>query len=441
MDTKGAKKRERIDLGLEAILSRAQTPPSGEISNDLKPPQRTNGSSPWTLGDTPPSTPPSKSEFESLADECKWAEIVRLADDRLGHGVDLEAQLWWIRGHLGEFTMPVSFLTAPFDALCRKLSAESVTDSLQLLLEETGLLVLQRLREVGDAARADEVRATLERLGVKELRGGRERTKTSSFRSLESVVPVTIEGAHPQEPPIRVSRGAPKRIVWTLLCLVLFIALMVLDQIFPHIRTPALALATESFEEPRLTIEQAMETAQRRDPGGRLGALFYSIGEGAAANPAPTDSIASRRGGAPQSLPETPIASNEPLPSRSKDEVNTSGPIEGPEFRERVEEVRPQSFGGRREELQGGSPQAVIPGSSPQGFEGQKTYRVLTPTSVLSAPSYGGRAIGQLERGDRVLVEGKLGRWLRLRSKKGRGGYVLATDVEEVPELDEVPRG
>jgi hypothetical protein len=24
--------------------------------------------------------------------------------------VDLEAQLWWIRGHLGEFTMPVSFV-------------------------------------------------------------------------------------------------------------------------------------------------------------------------------------------------------------------------------------------------------------------------------------------------------------------------------------------
>jgi uncharacterized protein YgiM (DUF1202 family) len=86
--------------------------------------------------------------------------------------------------------------------------------------------------------------------------------------------------------------------------------------------------------------------------------------------------------------------------------------------------------------LQGGSPQAVLPGSSARGFEDQRTYKVLTRTSVLSAPSYGGRVVGQLDRGDRVLVEGKLGRWLRLRSKKGRGGYVLAADVEEVPELD-----
>ena len=36
-----------------------------------------------------------------------------------------------------------------------------------------------------------------------------------------------------------------------------------------------------------------------------------------------------------------------------------------------------------------------------------------------------------------MLVEGKLGRWLRLRSKKGRGGYVLAADVEEIPDLYE----
>jgi hypothetical protein len=89
-----------------------------------------------------------------------------------------------------------------------------------------------------------------------------------------------------------------------------------------------------------------------------------------------------------------------------------------------------------REEIQGGPPEAVLPGASQEGFELQKTYRVLEKTSVLSAPSYGGRVVGQLERGDRVLVEGKLGRWLRLRSKKGRGGYVIAADVEEVPDLN-----
>jgi hypothetical protein len=74
--------------------------------------------------------------------------------------------------------------------------------------------------------------------------------------------------------------------------------------------------------------------------------------------------------------------------------------------------------------------------STTEGFESQKTFRVLAKTSVLSAPSYGGRIVGQIERGDRVLVEGKLGRWLRLRSKKGRGRYVIAVDVEEVRDFD-----
>jgi hypothetical protein len=59
-------------------------------------------------------------------------------------------------------------------------------------------------------------------------------------------------------------------------------------------------------------------------------------------------------------------------------------------------------------------------------------------TSVVSAPSFGGRVIGQLGAGDRVLVEGFLGRWLRLRSRRGRGGYVLSADVEEVPSQEGV---
>ena len=217
-------------------------------------------------------------------------------------------------------------------------------------------------------------------------------------------------------------------------------ALMLLDRMFPHIRTPALDIAAESFVRADAGIEQVTDLPGRRDPGGRLGALFYSIeGEAAQGEPPREGGGDAKQGETPPPPPSSPMpveTQKEPLPARSKESVNTSGPLEGPEFRERIERVRPQSFESRREVLQGGSPQAVLPGTSPRGFEDQKTYRVLTRTSVLSAPSYGGRAVGQLERGDRVLVEGKLGRWLRLRSKKGRGGYVLATDVEEVPELD-----
>jgi hypothetical protein len=433
MDTKGAKNRERLDLGLEAILAGGSTPQPVEVAIDLELSQAARDTSKWTLGDAPPAASP-KSEFEILADERKWTEIVRVAEARFEHGDDYEAKVWWVRGHLGAFSMPVSFLSAPFDAVCRKLSPENVTGSLRTILEETGLLVLQRLREISDSTHSAEVRESLERLGIKEPRGGRERTGTSSFRSLQSVAVAIPEPSKVTEVAPPVPSGARKRITLTALCFVVVVTLMVLDQIFPNIRTPALDIASEGFEQPQTATEQAIDTLARRDPGGRLGALFYAIDEGArAAGTSPSHEVAPIP---PASSQPQSASTSEPLPARSKEEVDTTGPVEGAEFRDRIERGRPRLPESRREELQGGAPQAVLSGSSSGEFDGQRTYKVISRTSVLSAPSYGGRVIGQLEAGDRVLVEGKLGRWLRLRSKKGRGGYVLTADVEEVPELD-----
>jgi len=433
MNTKGEKNRERLDLGLEAILAGVETPRSEEVAIDIDLSPGERDASTWTLGNV---TPPPKNDYELLADERKWTDIVRLADSRLANGDDAEAKLWWIRGHLGAFSMPVSFLSAPFEATCRSLSPENVPHGVKPLLEETGLLVLQRLREVGDTSHAEEVRTSLERLGVREPRGGRQRAGTSSFRSVESMVVPTAEPAKVGERRESRAESPGRRVAWTLLCLGIVASLLVLDRMFPHIRTPALDVASESFEPPHGEIQQATDTPGRRDPGGRLGALFYAIGEGAHADPSASTATVPQSPPSAQPPGEPKPIPSEPIPPRSKDEVNTRGPLEAPEFRERTERVRPQSFERRRQELQGGSPQAVLPGSSPEGFESHKTYRVLSRTSVLSAPSYGGRVIGQLEQGDRVLVEGKLGRWLRLRSKKGRGGYVLASDVEEVEGLD-----
>ena len=433
MNTKGEKNRERLDLGLEAILAGGETPRPEEVAIDIGLSHEKRDPSTWTIGDV---AAPPKNDYEVLADERKWTEIVRLADSRLGNGDDAEAKLWWIRGHLGAFSMPVSVLSAPFEATCRSLSPEGVTQSVRPILEETGLLVLQRLREVGDTSHAQEVRTSLERLGVREARGGRQRTGTSSFRSVEIGVVPTAEPAKVEERRESVAERSGRRVAWTLLCLAIVASLFLLDRMFPHVRTPALDVASESFEPPHGEIQQATDTPARRDPGGRLGALFYAIGEGAPVAPSASTSAVSQSPVPPQPPVEPKPIPSEPIPPRSKDEVNTRGPLEAPEFRERIERVRPQSLERRRQELQGGSPQAVLPGSSPEGLETHKTYRVLSRTSVLSAPSYGGRVIGQLEQGDRVLVEGKLGRWLRLRSKKGRGGYVLASDVEEVPGLD-----
>jgi hypothetical protein len=213
-----------------------------------------------------------------------------------------------------------------------------------------------------------------------------------------------------------------------------------LDQLFPHIRNPRLDTASESFVIYPSGIEQSVTLLEPKNPGNRLGALFYSIEKKGEDSPALNPDMPVARSGDAQpaspSIQPAPRVANSPSNAQPKDSVDTAGPVEGAEFRERIERAPPERQARNRQEIQGGPPHAVLPGASQEGFEQHRTYRVLSKTSVLSAPSYGGRVVGQLERGDRVLVEGKLGRWLRLRSKKGRGGYVIAADVEEVPDLD-----
>ena len=60
---------------------------------------------------------------------------------------------------------------------------------------------------------------------------------------------------------------------------------------------------------------------------------------------------------------------------------------------------------------------------------------VLVRTEVFSAPNYEARPLGTLEPGDRVSVEGRAGQWVRIRSRKGRAGYVFAQDIGELEDF------
>ena len=436
MMTNGDKDKERIDLGLGTILSGAATEQVREVT--LGEPKDIATTPTWSLGGD--EQLPAKSEFEKLADERKWADIIALAESRFGDGTDCEPKLWWIRAHLGAFSMPVSYLAAPLESLCKMIVGKELPSSVKSLLHETGLLALSRLREVADIEQTKRLREALAEIGVTEPKGpeARMRKNTSSFRTLDipSSEATTIS---PASPPVEKIGTRSRRVVFTGMVAALVAMLFVFDTPVRTLFTAPLDIASESFVQDSSFLEQSVAPLSRRDPGGRLGALFYSIGETAQT---PAQGAASQ-----QSVLDAPsVAKSEPEIPVERERINTSGPIESPEFRNRadrryqdgqsesleshdVHESRP------REDLRGGPPQAVLPQSGTSSGSGS-TYRVLARTSVVSSPSLGGRVIGVLEPGDRVLVEGRVGKWLKLRSKKGRGGYAPAEDVEEIPEFN-----
>ena len=108
-----------LDLGLSAILeaakaSVASTPAPQQVTPQIEPPKV-----------EPPKIP--LNEFEKLADQKEWPQLLKLCEDRISqNGTDVtEPRLWWITSHLRTNGLPVSFLTAPLEAASKEISATS----------------------------------------------------------------------------------------------------------------------------------------------------------------------------------------------------------------------------------------------------------------------------------------------------------------------------
>jgi hypothetical protein len=128
--------------------------------------------------------------------------------------------------------------------------------------------------------------------------------------------------------------------------------------------------------------------------------------------------------------------------------VNTAGPLEGPDFAsirseiiagrgERINEPSAIPSTKRADELFGvPNPRQELKTSGPskgyavEQFESDKTFRVISRTKVMVRPSFHTSSLAELEVGDKVKVESRVGPWLKLRSKRGQSGYILAQDAE-----------
>jgi hypothetical protein len=484
-----SKKREHVeatgtlDLGLSFLLNGDSESSSHSVSPVPQAP---------SAQETPPegsAGSEAESPYEKLASTGSWSEILRLAEGDLSSGDDARVRTWWIYAHLQNRSMPASFLAAPLESLLTKNTGEAAPAD-QALLERTAHLVHRRLVESGDATLAQAIAASISSAkllpaAVETLRPASTPLNAISSHRVEKQSSAVIWGAESVKQPLRV--GLLGVVAASVFCLLAALGIFFAyggKQLFGA----EVAIAAETFVSQDEKPELLIPALDRRDLVGRLGALYYSIdkGEGESGGNAAGADVASvavssaseraevvqpasgsgsdasvgtadsARGGTDIKQPagtEEAVATTV-APKLPKERVNTTSPVEGPDFRERAGRNQRSGSGGagavgttanrspapddgrsRRLPAETSRPEIVMGMPEPERTQG-RYYTVLVSCSVLDAPNYSALVVSQLRRGETVFVEARVGGWLRLRSRNGRAGFVLAQDLVEASRDD-----
>lgn len=442
-DKKGSTKE--LNLGLTELLSKVHTQ-----SEHADPPHNLETSI-FTVEDDLGGLDP---ELSKLAESRQWGMLVSRAENSISSEEDIEARLWWIRGHLGAFTLPVSLLAAPFETVCRHLVGDSRAQLFGDLVREIGGLMLVRLRDVGDRRQEYSVGLALSRLGLVDPSEsvqapyGKVPPKVQHFELGEPSAKRSIEIAQSKKQHSH-AHGRVRR--WPARILAAAVAVLLLAGVVAGLRyysrEPVLLTAQEGFVAASSAPGLQPPAVVARPVSGNLGALFYSIDKvsrddnqsaqksrdyGASAKEVIRRDVPS---GASRQVAEGRLPGSEQ--AASKERIKTDGPIEGPDFTRGVE--------------RNSAPQAKLPdvvvepelkpipnGSYPDGslnFGGEMKSAIVR-TDVFDSPSYHARVIARLVAGDKVSVEGRVGQWFRIRSRRGRVGFVFAQDIGDIEQFN-----
>jgi hypothetical protein len=435
-------REEAVNLGLSEILARE----SARVSDT--PVTRREETAVFALTDGDVAF---DREFVSLAEARKWGVLVSRAEQSIANADDLEARLWWIRGHLGALSLPVSLLAAPFETVCRQLRPEDATALYRNLILEIGSIMLSRLSDVGDARQAQRVREALVALGLgaqlSPVSNGIERRNGIPPLAPVFSTPTQVEPraqaqiSETSQPHRRLGRVLLTSGVVALLALFVFFGVGLFSD--GNVVPASDGLVAQSAQQ-----SQELPLVRAQEVSGSLGALYYSLStekvDPSVAPPHKQPDNPSTAAPASARAPVSPGAtkSKAPTQAKGKESVRTDGPIETPEVMRPPEMPRPGeprlpppelALRGDGTGVQQGEVRSNFPDGVASSSEGAKV--VLVRTHVLVTGSHHARVLSILEPGDRVQVEGTLGRWLRIRSRKGKVGYVFAADVGDVEDF------
>ncbi|MCO6431775.1 MAG: hypothetical protein J5J00_13030 [Deltaproteobacteria bacterium] len=125
-------------------------------------------------------------------------------------------------------------------------------------------------------------------------------------------------------------------------------------------------------------------------------------------------------------------------PSQSgsgKEVVNTSSPVIAPEFPrfepddDSENDIPTIEFPPFRQKPRSGMAANSRADSRDDSFGAPRRYVVIAKTKVMEDPSYYAYSPADLYEGDEIQVEADLGKWLRIRTRRGTAAYVLSQDA------------
>lgn len=484
-------KLNRLDLGLNSILSSFgdDDRSCATTNSPSNSPEITSTSEPNFILVSPVGAPEvpaqkapptlEKTEYEILAEQERWPELAQLCESRLSkkEGASsaesrdvVEARLWWIKSQLVNGGVPMSILAAPLESasssvielqkqpgmlglrekslidfcaqMLKKVSSELAANSEHVL----ALSFLERAYTLDQGCGAQlrsAVERELERLAKNpraqldpkiKVRIARLETLRRELKTVKvAAEPVAeIDAQEAGDPksaqvPAEPARRRPLRVYASATLLLLLCA----GGIVWFVQRGALSgaradLALDTVISARLPNSQLPEL-QRVSGVSNLDALYYDIDS--ATNKRRPEVVQAAVSSTTNSATD---GQNVSEVKQAKAVVNTSTPVEGPEF-QNLKDDASENDGSRRDDLfadVAARTQSAMQGMPVEKFDSDRLFLVLTKTNVMARPSFHTAALAELESGDKVLVESKVGQWLKLRSKHGQAGYILAQDAE-----------
>ena len=406
-----------------------------------------------------------------------WEDLSRLTERRISEtkNEDLEARIWWINSQIGGGSMPISLLEGSVDSVTEAVSASEDGTELREKLKQLSIILLKtvsakisttsphyqifvdRLSSFGVNAsevnaspvNASPVNASVVKNNVVEKGTKQDPVLSSPLESLvgtpstsgESKASFTSSPSVSSEldftsRTVRKNHDTRNRLL-LIVGLVLFVSLIVFSNLYwkewlgneQSIQSPETELAQSQI----VSAAPELPALSPSDNFSQLDAVFYGLGD----NPERTDPSQTAR---PQQhlnqqTQQREIPLHEDVPTqespREKIQIDTSGPIE--DRRPRASNRQPLIPPGpdsSNDSSRGSA--STNDGGQNRKMGGQKNDRfatVIQSTDVRRGPNFRSPVVSQLNKGDEVEVDDNLGDWVQIRSREGRIGFVLSSDL------------